>query len=237
MKKNTKKSTNKKLSSTVAKNKEASTKKLGNTVVKGKKAAKIQKQVIAAAQRKAVAAKKKATATRNSFRRALYRANRMSKSGNSFYKNQLSMKDFKKEYEGFGKRTGMLKGKNLDEDLKTFINNAISNRTLKQCTSAVDNLIKHLNDAVSALNKLEGDIDLEDNIKGLSNTNNKYIKVLIKASALKTEEKDGKKVYSIIEENLPNSADLIAVNNKYLKIKRIIIEYFGNEEYAEAYGS
>lgn len=235
--KNTKKSTNKKLASAVAKNKEANTKKLGNTVVKGKKAAKIQKQVIVAAQRKAVAAKKKAAATRNSFRRALYRANKMIASGNSFYKNKLSMKDFKKEYEGFAKRTGMLKGKNLDEDLKTFINNAISNRTLKQCESAVDNLMKHLNDAVSALNKLEGDIDLEGDIKGLSNTNNKYIKVLIKASALKTKEKDGKKVYSIIEENLPNSADLIAVNNKYLKVKRIIIEYFGDQEYAEAYGS
>ena len=208
----------------------AKPKKLVSKVVKGKKAAKIQKQVI-------VAAKREATATRNSFRRALYRANKMIASGNSFYKNKLSMKDFKKEYEGFGKRTGMLKGKNLDEDLKTFINNAISNRTLKQCESAVDNLMKHLNNAVSALNKLEGDIDLENDIKGLSNTNNKYIKVLIKASALKTKEKDGKNVYSIIEQNLPNSADLLAVNNKYLKVKRIIIEYFGNEEYAEAYGS
>ena len=208
----------------------AKPKKLVSKVVKGKKAAKIKQKAI-------VAAKREATATRNSFRRALYRANKMIASGNSFYKNKLDMKTFKKEYEGFGKRTGMLKGNNLDEDLKTFINNAISNRTLKQCESAVDNLMKHLNDAVSALNKLEGDIDLEADIKGLSNTNNKYIKVLIKASALKTKEKDGKKVYSIIEENLPNSADLIAVNNKYLKVKRIIIEYFGNEEYAEAYGS
>ena len=208
----------------------AKPKKLVSKVVKGKKAAKIKQKAI-------VAAKKKAAATRNSFRRALYRANKMIASGNSFYKNKLDMKTFKKEYEGFGKRTGMLKGKNLDEDLKTFINNAISNRTLKQCESAVDNLMKHLNDAVSALNKLEGDIDLEADIKGLSNTNNKYIKVLIKASALKTKEKDGKNVYSIIEENLPNSADLLAVNNKYLKLKRIIIEYFGNEEYAEAYGS
>ena len=208
----------------------AKPKKLVSKVVKGKKAAKIKQKAI-------VAAKREATATRNSFRRALYRANKMIASGNSFYKNKLDMKTFKKEYEGFGKRTGMLKGNNLDEDLKTFINNAISNRTLKQCESAVDNLMKHLNDAVSALNKLEGDIDLEADIKGLSNTNNKYIKVLIKASALKTKEKDGKKVYSIIEENLPNSADLIAVNNKYLKVKRIIIEYFGNEEYAEAYRS
>ena len=230
--KNTKKSTNKKLSSAVAKNKEASTKKLGNTVVKGKKAAKIQKQVIVAAQRKAVAAKKKAAKTRNSFRRALYRANKIIKSGNSFYKNELDMKTFKKEYADFDKRTGMLTGKNLDEGLKTFLANAINSRTPKQCESAVDNLMKHLNDAVSTLNKLEGDTNK------LSDANKKYIKVLEEISALKTDKNDeGKDVYSIIEEKLPDSEDLRAVSNKYLNIKRIIIKYFGDQEYAEAYGS
>lgn len=210
--------------------KKSTTKKLVRPAVKGKKSAKNQKLT-------AVLATRKATATRNSFRRALYRANKMIASGNSFYKNKLSMKEFKSEYQLFNKRTGMLNGKNLDENLKTFLYNEISNRTPKQCESAVDNLMKHLNDAVSALNGLEGDIDFKGDIKGLSNTNNKYIKVLIKAKALKIEEKDGKKVYSIIEEKLPNSADLITVNNKYLNIKRIIIEYFGDEEYAEAYGS
>lgn len=210
--------------------KKSTTKKLVRPAVKGKKSAKNQKLT-------AVLATRKATANRNSFRRALYRANKMIASGNSFYKNKLSMKEFKSEYQLFNKRTGMLNGKNLDENLKTFLYNEISNRTPKQCESAVDNLMKHLNDAVSALNGLEGDIDFKGDIKGLSNTNNKYIKVLIKAKALKIEEKDGKKVYSIIEEKLPNSADLITVNNKYLNIKRIIIEYFGDEEYAEAYGS
>ena len=232
MKKNTNKSTNKKLASAVAKNKEANTKKLGNTVVKGKKAAKIKQSVIVAAQRKAVAAKKKAAATRNSFRRALYRANKIIKSGGSFYKNELDMKTFKKEYADFGKRTGMLKGKNLDEDLKTFLGNAINSRTPKQCESAVDNLMKHLNDAVSTLNKLEGDTNK------LSDTNKKYIKVLEEIGALKTEKnEEDKDVYSIIEEKLPNSEDLLAVSNKYLNVKRIIIRYFGNQEYAEAYGS
>ena len=215
-----------------AKNKEAEPKKLGSKVVKGKKAAKIQKQVIVAAQRKAVAAKKKAAATRNSFRRALYRANKIIKSGNSFYKDELDMKTFKKEYVKFGNRTGMLKGKTLDEGLKTFLGNAINSRTPKQCESAVDNLIKHLNDAVSALNKLEGDTNK------LSDVNKKYIKVLEEIGALKTEKnEEGKDVYSIIEEKLPNSEDLRAVTNKYLNVKRIIIRYFGNQEYAEAYGS
>lgn len=211
MKKNTQKST---------------TKKLVRPSVKGKKSAKNQKLT-------AVLTTRKATATRNSFRRALYRANKIIKSGNSFYPNekQLSMKEFKKEYKDFGKRTGMLKGKNIDENLKIFIGNAINSKTPKQCESAVENLMKHLNDAVSSLNGLEGDT------KKLSNNNQKYIEVLKKANALKIEEKDGKEVYSIIEEKLPNSADLLAVSNKYLGIKRIIIQYFGDEEYAEAYGS
>lgn len=210
--------------------KKSTTKKLVRPAVKGKKSAKNQKLT-------AVLATRKATATRNAFRRALYRTNKMIKSGNSLYKKELSMKEFKKEYKDFGKRTGMLKGKNLDENLKIFIGNSINSKTPKQCESAVDNLMKHLNDAVSALNRLEGDINFKGNIDGLSNTNNKYIQVLIKARALKIDEKDGKKFYAIIEENLPDSADLLAVSNKYLNIKRIIIQYFGDEEYAEAYGS
>ena len=227
-----KKNTTRNLVNTAAKNKEAKPKKLASKVVKGKKAAKIQKQVIVAAQRKAVAAKKKAAATRNSFRRALYRANKIIKSGNSFYKDELDMKTFKKEYVKFGNRTGMLKGKTLDEGLKTFLGNAINSRTPKQCESAVDNLIKHLNDAVSALNKLEGDTNK------LSDVNKKYIKVLEEIGALKTEKnEEGKDVYSIIEEKLPDSEDLRAVSNKYLNLKRMIIKYFGDQEYAEAYGS
>ena len=226
MKKNSKKSTINKLANTAAKNKKAKPKKLVSKVVKGKKAAKINNIVTA-------------KRNRNSFRRALYRANKIIASGNSLYPKgkKLSMKEFKREYEKFGKRTGMLKGKNLDENLKIFIGNAINDKTPKQCESAVDNLMKHLNDAVIALNRLEGDIDFKGNINGLSNTDNKYIKVLIKARALKIDEKDGKKFYAIIEEKLPDSVDLLAVSNKYLNTKRIIIEYFGDEEYAEAYGS
>ena len=221
-----KKNTTRNLVNTAAKNKSAETKKLGNTVVKGKNSAKNQKLT-------AVVAKRKATANRNAFRRALYRANKIIKSGNSFYPNekQLSMKEFKSEYEKFGKRTGMLKGKSLNEGLKIFLGNAINSRTPKQCESAVDNLMKHLNDAVSAFNGAGGDTNK------LSDTNKKYIKVLEEISALKTEEKDGKTVYSIIEEKLPDSADLLAVSNKYLNVKRTIIKYFGDDEYGEAYGS
>ena len=207
--------------------KKSTTKKLGSAVVKGKNSAKNQKLT-------AELTKRKATAARNSFRRALYRANKIIASGNSFFpkEKQLSMNEFKKLYEGFGKRTGMLKGKTLNEGLKIFLGNDINSRTPKQCESAVDNLMKHLNDAVSAFNGAGWDINK------LSDTNKKYIKVLEEISALKTEKNDeGKDVYSIIEEKLPDSSDLLAVSNKYLNVKRIIIRYFGDEEYAEAYGS
>lgn len=178
------------------------------------------------------AMKKRAAKTRNSFRRALYRANKMIASGNSFYKNKLSMKEFKREYTQFGKRTGMLNGKNLDKNLKTFVDNAVSNRTPTQCASAAANLMKHLNNAVRSLNRSKGGIET------INDSNKRYIQVLIEAGALKTKKNDkGGNDYSIIREKVPNKEDLLAVNDKYIKFKRIIIEYFGDEEYAEAYGS
>lgn len=178
------------------------------------------------------AMKKRAAKTRNSFRRALYRANKMIASGNSFYKNKLSMKEFKREYQQFGKRTGMLNGKNLDKNLKTFVDNAVSNRTPTQCASAAANLMKHLNNAVRSLNRSKGGIET------INDSNKRYIQVLIAAGALKTKKNDkGGNDYSIIREKVPNKEDLLAVNDKYIKFKRIIIEYFGDEEYAEAYGS
>ena len=204
--------------------KNSTTKKLVRPAVKGKKSAKNQKLT-------AELTKRKATANRNAFRRALYRANKMIKSGNSFFKNELSMKDFKKEYADFGKRTGMLKGKNLRKDLETFLTNEISKRTPKQCESAVDNLMEHLNNAVRARN------ESKDGIKSISDTNKKYIKVLTETGSLKIDEKDGKEIYSIIEEKIPKKEDLLTANDKYLKFKRSLIRHFGDKEYAEAYGS
>lgn len=178
------------------------------------------------------ARKKRAAATRNTFRRALYRANKMIASGNSFYKNKLSMKEFKREYEQFGRRTNMLSSKKLEKNLKTFVDNAVSNRTPTQCASAAANLMKHLNNAVRSLNRSKGGIET------INDSNKRYIQVLIQAGALKPKIMGGnKKVYSIIKEKVPNKEDLLAVNDKYIKFKRIIIEYFGDQEYSEAYGS
>ena len=191
-----------------------------------------QKKITAKKLGNTAARKKKATVVRNAFRRALYRANKMIASGNSFYTQKLSMKDFKREYEQFGKRTGMLTSKKLDKNLKTFVQNEISSNTPKQCEAAAANLKKHLSNAVRALNKSKGGIDT------ISDTNKKYINVLRKAGALETKEnKNGEKVISIIKDKLPTKDDFINVSDKYLKFKRLIIEEFGSNEYGEAYGS
>lgn len=180
------------------------------------------------------AKKAKAAKTRNSFRRALYRANKIISSGNSYRNknNKLSMKEFKSNYAYFGKQTNLIKGKNLDRDLKTFVDYYVNKRTPDQCKAAADNLRRHLNNAVRAINNSKGGNDT------INNVNQRYIQVLIEANALRTEKnKDGKTVYSIIREKIPNKEDFIAVSDKYLKFKRIIIEYFGDKDYDEAYGS
>lgn len=178
------------------------------------------------------AKKVKAAKTRNSFRRALYRANKMIKSGNSLRKNEFSMKNFKSEYTKFGKRTNMIKGKNLDRDLKTFVDYYVNKKTPYQCKEAAANLRKHLSDAVRSFNRANGVYEKIDNAY------QRYIQVLIGANALRTgKNKDGKTVYSIIWEKVPNKEDFINVSDKYLKFKRLTIEYFGDKEYEEAYGS
>lgn len=178
------------------------------------------------------AKKAKAAKTRNSFRRALYHANKMIDNRNSYYRKRLSMKEFKSEYEQFGKRTGMLKGKNLDRDLKTFLAYNISNSTPQQCETSADNLRRHLNNAVRAANNSKG------GTKTISDNNQKYIKVLKEAGALKTDtNKKGNTVYSIIREKVPKKEDFLAVNDKYLRFKRLIQKHFGDKEYSEAYGS
>lgn len=174
----------------------------------------------------------KAAKTRNSFRRALYRANKIIDNQNSYRKKGFSMKEFKREYTKFGKRTNLIKGKSLDRDLKTFVDYYVNKRTPDQCKEAAANLRKHLSEAVRSLNRSKGGIETIDNAY------QRYVQVLIEASALRKEKnKDGRTVYSIIWEKVPNKEDFIAVNDKYLKFKCLIVKYFGDKEYEEAYGS
>ena len=178
------------------------------------------------------AKKVRAAKTRNSFRRALYRANKIIDNQNSFIKKKISMKEFKREYKKFGGRTNLIKGKNLDKDLKTFVEYYINKRTPDQCKEAAANLRRHLNNAVVAINNSKGGYNT------ISNVNQRYIQVLIEAGALRTNnDKEGKTIYSILREKVPNKEDFIAVSDKYLNFKRIIIKYFGDKDYEEAYGS
>lgn len=191
-----------------------------------------QKKITAKKLGNTAARKKKAIVTRNAFRRALYRANKMIACGNSFYTQKFSMKEFKREYEQFGNRTGMLTSNKLDKNLKTFVQNEISSNTPKQCESSAANLGKHLNNAVRAINNSKGGID------ALNDTNQRYIEVLKEAGALETKKnKNGEKVLSIIKDKIPTKDDFINVSSKYLKFKRLIIAKFGSNEYGEAYGS
>lgn len=176
----------------------------------------------------------KAAKTRNSFRRALYRANKIIGSGNSYRNknNKFSMKQFKSDYTDFSKQTNLIKGKNLDKDLKTFVDYYVNKRTPDQCKEAAANLRRHLDNAVRAINNSKGGNDT------INNVNQRYIQVLIGANALRTRKnKDGKIVYSIIREKIPNKEDFINVSDKYLNFKRLIIKYFGDKDYDEAYGS
>ena len=180
------------------------------------------------------ARKKRAAATRNTFRRALYKANKIIRAGSSFYQNELSMKEFKREYAQFGKRTNMLSSKKLEKNLKTFVQNGIRSETPRQCETAAANLMKHLSGAVRALNRSKGGLET------ISDSNQKYIKILKATNALTAEQnrKDSSKVtYSLIKDKIPNKDDFMDVSNKYLRFKRLIIQEFGNQEYAEAYGS
>lgn len=178
------------------------------------------------------AKKAKAAKTRNSFRRALYRANKIIDKKNSYHTKRFSMKEFKIEYADFSEQTKLIKGKNLDRDLKTFVDYYINKRTPDQCKEAAANLKRHLDNAVRSLNRSKGGNDT------INNVNQRYIQVLIEANALKTgKNKYGKTVYSIIWGNVPNKEDFIAVNDKYLKFKRLIVKYFGDKDYDEAYGS
>lgn len=182
------------------------------------------------------ARKKRAAATRNTFRRALYKANKIIAAGSSLYpkEKKLSMKEFKREYEQFGKRTNMLSSKKLEKNLKTFVQNGIRSETPRQCETAAANLMKHLSNAVRALNRSKG------GSQTISDNNQKYIRVLKETNALAVEQnkKDSSKVtYSLIKDRIPNKDDFMDVSNKYLRFKRLIIQEFGGNEYGEAYGS
>lgn len=185
--------------------------------------------------RKAYTPKQKEIAhiERNTWRRALYNINRIIKAGASYRVDEFKgLKELKKSFKEFQTRTNLANTGNLEEDIKTFIQNNINIRTAKQAETASDNLLNNLNKAVEELNKV-GDP------KKASEKTQRYYNIMLQNSAIskKSEERGGPKKWVLDEDKVPDAQDFANVSDKYLKWKRWIQQFFPGKEYAEAYGS
>ena len=170
---------------------------------------------------------------RNTWRRALYNVNRIIKAGASYRMDEFKgLKELKKNYKEFQTRTNLANTGNLEEDIKTFIQNNINIRTPKQAGTASDNLLKNLNKAVEEINNV-GDP------KKASEKTQKYYNVMLQIHAInkKSEKRGGPKKWTLDEDKVPNAQDFANVSDKYLNWKRWIQHFFPGTEYGEAYGS
>lgn len=174
---------------------------------------------------------------RNTWRRALYAANKIIKAGASYRIDIFGMKEFKQRFTDFKARTNLANSGNLEDNLDIFLKHEVNKKTPKQAISARDNLLKHLNEAVEELNKV-GDS------KKASSRTQKYYNVMEQASIIKTkvleygmDGKAAKKEFTLLEDKLPGYQDFMLANDKYLRLKRVIQMFFPGKEYAEAFGS
>lgn len=174
---------------------------------------------------------------RNTWRRALYAANKIIKAGASYHIDIFGMKEFKQRFTEFKARTNLANSGNLEDDLDVFLKNEINKKTPKQATSARDNLLNHLKKAIEELNEV-GDP------KKTSEKTQRYYSVMVQASVIKTkvleygmDGKATKKEFTLLEDKLPGYQDFMLANDNYLHFKRIIQTFFPGKEYAEAYGS
>lgn len=171
---------------------------------------------------------------RNTWRRALYHINRIIKVGSSYRMDEFKgLKDLKKQFKEFQTRTNLANTGNLEEDIKTFIQRNINIRTPKQAETASENLLDNLKNAVKELNNAERDH------KKVSEKVQKYYTIMLQVNAIskKSEERGGPKKWILNEDKVPNAQDFMNVNDKYLRWKRLIQNYFPGKEYGEAYGS
>ena len=165
---------------------------------------------------------------RNTWRRALYNINRIIKKGASFRIDEFKgLKELKKRYKDFQKRTNLANTGNLEEDIKTFIQYDINKTTAKQAKTASEHLLDHLHTAIEELNKVEDP-------KKASKRTQQYYNVMLKTKAI---SKEGPKKWKLDEDKVPNAEDFANVSEKYLNWKRWIQTFFPGKEYAEAYGS
>ena len=174
---------------------------------------------------------------RNTWRRALYAANKIIKAGASYRIDIFGMKEFKQKYKEFQTRTNLANSGNLENDLDVFLKNEVNKKTPKQAISSRDNLLKHLREAVEKLNEV-GDP------KKAPKRAQQYYSVMEQAGVIKTkvleygiDGKATKKEFILLEDKLPGYQDFMLANDKYMRLKRIIQMFFPGKEYAEAFGS
>lgn len=110
--------------------------------------------------------------------------------------------------------------------VRNFISERVRSRTDNQASSAYTNLMNKFNSTVVELNQVGGVAEKLDKKAQL------YLQVMIDCNLIE-DDKEGK--YHFV--NKPTLNDLLTVSDKYLEIKAALVRYFGDDEYAEAYGS
>lgn len=110
--------------------------------------------------------------------------------------------------------------------VRNFISERVRSRTDNQASSAYANLMDKFNTTVVKLNQVGGVAEKLDQQSQL------YLKVMIDCNLIE-DDKEGK--YHFV--NKPTLNDFLSVSDKYLEIKASLVRYFGDDEYAEAYGS
>lgn len=139
-------------------------------------------------------------------------------------KNELTYEQYIQKLNDFQALSG---GKVSDKALvKGFISSQVRGRTDKQALTAYDNLMDKFNTTVAKLNQVDGVEEKLDQKAQL------YLNVM-KDCKLIEQKKNGK--YHLV--NKPTINDFLSVSDKYLEIKAALVRYFGDDEYAEAYGS
>ena len=174
---------------------------------------------------------------RNTWRRALYAANKIIKAGASYRIDEFGMKEFKQRFNEFKVRTNLANSGNLEDNLDVFLKNEVNKKTPKQAIKSRDNLLKHLRKAVEELNEV-GDF------KKASSRTQQYYKVMVQEALIQTKVleygMDGratKKEFTLLEDKLPGDQDFMLAHDNYLRLKRTIQMVFPGKEDAEAYGS
>lgn len=139
-------------------------------------------------------------------------------------KEQLTFNQYVKKLNDFQALSG---GKVSNKKLVSgFISAQVRGRTDNQSSSAYTNLMDKFNTTVVKLNQVGGVAEKLDQQAQL------YLNVMIDCNLIE-DDKEGK--YHLV--NSPTLNDFLSVSDRYLEIKAALVKYFGDDEYAEAYGS